>query len=290
MAKILGIIWHLLLLLPCGSPADEIEVKIPEPQSAEDASHDYYYQLLKLALKNSNNTKYKIQIVDGRSVTQGRSAYLLNGKYLDVYWMGTSLKREALFRAIKIPLLKGLLGYRVSIINKEQKSVFAQIDEDSLRAKVACQGQHWPDTEILKRNGFNVIPVARYELMFDLVDINRCDYFPRAIFEGYSELELASQRLSNIDMYDQTILHYPFPIFFFVHKDAVELAQDIEMGLEQAIDNGQFDKLIQNHPVTKHLFPISKWKDKQVVKLTNPFIDQKLNTSNPRYWLKLAEK
>lgn len=288
MAKMLNVFWLLLLLLPNIMVAKDITIRIPGPQSTEDTSHDYYYRLLKLALSNSENNQYNIEVIKADSTTQGRTAHLLNGKFIDVYWMGTSIKREKLFKAIQIPLLKGLLGYRVAIINKSQKKQFAQLDGNALKAKIACQGTHWPDTEILKSNGFMVIPVARYELMFDLVDINRCDYFPRAIFEGYSELEQASKRLSNLAMFDQTMLHYPFPIFFFVHKKAETLAKDIEMGLEKTIDSGEFDQLIRTHPVTKHLFPISKWQKTKLIELTNPLLNKTLNTNDPRYWLDLT--
>lgn len=287
VAKMFIILWFLLLC--CSVYADPVTIRILGPQSAEDTSQDYYHRLLALALNSANDKKYKIQVVDGNSVTQGRTIHLLNGKFIDVYWMGTSIKREKQFKAIRIPLLKGLLGYRVAIINKAQKAQFTQLDAKGLKSKVACQGTHWPDTQILKSNGFSVIPVARYELMFDLVDINRCDYFPRAIFEGYSELQQANKRLANLTMFDDSILHYPFPIFFFVHQDATELAKDIEQGLEKAIDSGEFDKLLRTHSVTKHLFPITKWQGTKLIELTNPFLGKNLDLNNARYWLKLID-
>lgn len=277
----------LIVLLCHPALAESRQIRILGPQSEEDVSQDYFYDLLAAALNKSNTQAYELDKIDGDSLTQGRSLKLLASDQIDVFWMGTSKERELNYQAIKIPLLKGLLGYRVSIIKRSDLPEFRQMSLDQLQKKLACQGEHWPDTKILKFNRFSVVPVARYEFMFDMVSKGRCDYFPRAIFEGYGELQAAQKRLTNLAMFDDIIFHYPFPIYFFVKQQDKELKRAIKLGLETMIDSGEFVQFMQKHKVTQHLFPLSQWKGKTFLQLKNPYLDSQVDTDNSRYWIKL---
>lgn len=269
--------------------SNEIIVRVLSPQSIEDVSQDYYYGLLEKALVNGNGSKYKLKVIDASNLTQGRSMQLLAENFLDVYWMGDSKIREDRFRAIKIPLMKGLLGYRVSIVKKDNLNELTSLSESQFKQKIACQGEHWPDTQILRHNQYVVNPVARYDLMFGMLSKGRCDYFPRAVFEGYGELAVAQQELKNITVLDDVILYYPFPIYFFVNKTNTELGNVIETGLEQMIDSGEFDEFIKTHNVTKHVFPLEKWQKKKIFQLSNPFLPDDTDINNSRYWLRPAK-
>lgn len=285
--RILKSIFIGIVLLSITSLSQAKTVKILGPQSIEDVGQRYFSQLLSLALNQDNSHTYDIQPLILDSVTQGRSVQMLASKHVDVYWMGTSPQREEQFIAVKVPLMRGLLGYRIAIIHQDSLTDFKSLTKSQLQQKLACQGQHWPDTKILERNGFNVMPVAKYESMFSMVAKKRCDYFPRAIFEGYGELQVAQAHSPKLTIYDDVILYYPFPLYFFVRKDTPELAKDIKTGLEAMIDNGQFILYMQQHPITKHLFPIEKWKNKTIIPLTNPLISDKLDRENKRYWFHL---
>ena len=265
--------------------ATEGNLRVLGPQSSEDVSQDYFYKLLGRALSIGSPGKYELQIVDASSLTQGRTLHLLANDYIDVFWMGTSVDREQQFYAIKIPLMRGLLGYRVSIVQEEDLSNFKTLSSKLFKQKTACQGEHWPDSKILSYNKYTVLPVARFDVMFDMVSKGRCDYFPRALFEGYGELAIAQQRLDNLAMLDDIIIHYPFPIYFFVNKENAALGQLIEDGLEQMIDSGEFNSFMQNHEVTEHAFPLDKWQNKQIFKLENPLLPKSTDTSNARYWI-----
>ena len=58
---------------------------------------------------------------------------------------------------IRIPLFKGLFGYRVLLIRKQEQARFDQINTQQDLAKfLGGQGTHWPDTLILQANGLRV--------------------------------------------------------------------------------------------------------------------------------------
>lgn len=265
-------------------------IRILGPQSSEDVTQDYYAQLLIMALKKGSDKSFELELMNAKKITQDRTLHLLANKYLDVYWTGASFAREKKFYAIKIPLVKGLLGYRVSIIRDKDLADFKTLSQDEFKHKIGCQGARWPDTDILKFNGFTVDAVVQYELMFGMVSKSRCDYFPRAIFEGYGELIEAQKKFNNLIMFDDVLLYYPQPIYFFVNKDNEELGLIIKRGLEILIDNGEFERLMKNHPSTSKAFPLERWKKKKVFHLENPLLSEDTNIHNSRYWVTPPKK
>lgn len=260
------------------------DILIIAPKSIYDSTHKYFYSILEKALSNE---KDNINILFSKKMEQGRALIeLKNNRGIDVYWAGTSIERENELRAIKIPLVKGLLGYRVFIINKNKKEIFDKITTiEQLKELEACQGEYWPDTKILENSHFNVLKNINYEAMFLQVNSNRCDYFPRGINEGYSEIEARKSSYPNIMLYDNIIIYYPFPVYFFVSKKNEELALKIENGLLRMIEDGSFDKHMQENVTTKHLFPLSKWQNSKIFKIENPFLSKETNINDSKFWL-----
>lgn len=273
----------LLILIVKVLTANEI-IKIIPPQSQYDASHSYFSTLLEFILKDDRN---KIQIEHTYKMEQGRAlVQLKNNKGIDVYWAGTSLEREKEFNVIKIPLLKGLLGYRVLIINKNNKKLFDDIKNiDDLKKLKACQGKHWPDTDILENSDFKLIKNSNYEAMFLQVLTGRCDYFPRGIHEGYAEVQSRKSVYKDLMIYNDIIIYYPFPMYFFVSKENTDLAKRIENGLLKSIENGTFEQHLRNDAVTKHLFPLSNWQNKKIFAIDNHLLSQSTDFHNKKLWI-----
>ena len=73
----------------------------------------------------------------------------------------------------------------------DQTSTLAELKKLS-----ACQGMHWPDSDILEQAGFKVMRAVKFESMYEMLLAGRCDYFPRSVAEGYAEVEsIAPDRL-----------------------------------------------------------------------------------------------
>lgn len=280
-------LWLFGLLVSWSSQSKNII--IAGQQSNEDTAHAYFVELLNLALaKTRDNSPYQnVIILDSGQTTQGRAIKLLQENIINVYWTGSNKTRESIMLPIKVPLFKGLLGYRISIIKQQDLLDFTNISEARLKQKIACQGEHWPDSDILEANGYHVLRVARFDLMFKMLVQGRCDYFPRAIYEGYGELEKAKLKYPNLIIYDETILQYPFPMYFFTSLDNIELAMQIETGLLKALEDGSLQRLMENHSTTLGIFPLSQWRDRQYFHLVNdslPNVSQFIDTP---LWLTL---
>lgn len=279
--KYLFYVMFYVLALPINA-TDTIRIR--GPQSEFDASHSYYEGLIKLAYEKSGK---KVNIVYSPYMVQARALSELEaGRLLDVYWAGADTARSRQLGVIDIPLIKGLLGFRVFLTHKDNVDKLVQISTvDDLKKLSLCQGLHWPDTDIMLAAGLNVLPNPIYENMFLQTIKKRCDAFPRGINEALSEFKMRQETMPNLALYNDLILYYPFPMYFFTSPQKTELTNLLKSGLEAAIDDGSFDQYIQNHPTTKHLFPLQNWNNVRYIKLENPFLPLNIDTTNTRYWL-----
>ncbi|MCJ8299139.1 MAG: hypothetical protein MJK13_09435, partial [Pseudomonadales bacterium] len=115
--------WFCLLLLAVtvNSFASQSIRTIP-PQSEFDASHSYFIGLLELVLEKTAAQYGPAEVVFSMQMEQGRAfVELEKNAGLDVYWAGTSILREQRLKAIRIPLVKGMLGFRQFVIRKSRR-------------------------------------------------------------------------------------------------------------------------------------------------------------------------
>lgn len=262
-------------------------IRVPGTGSADlDASYGYALGLLKISIQKASLPNQAPSIVHGPSMTQARTLRQIElNKLIDVFWAGTSIQREKKLKAIRIPLLKGLLGYRVSLMHKDIEKEFDSINsKQDITRFSACQGADWPDTDILAAGGFNVVRNTDYKMMFKQANIKRCHFLPLGVYEADAEYLVNKALYPSLRLNKKIIIRYPFPMYFFVNKNNTELEKLITTGLEMAIDDGTFDKYIQESDVTKHLFPLENWINARYINLDNPLLPEDTDTTNPRYW------
>lgn len=276
------------VLLLTGLPAQaEVQVlNIPKARSEYDIAHDYYSKLLLKALQKAANGRELPQLTETLTMEQGRAINeLIKGKLIDVYWLGTDNHKEESLRAIRIPLERGLMGFRKFIITRDMVPTFDKVNTlADLQQLVACQVTHWPDTQILEAAGLRVWDSAVYENLFRQVSAKRCDYFPRGYHEGIAELDQRRHAYPNLVRYESLLLRYPFAVYFFVPQDNEALAQWIEQGLEKMIDDGELLFHMQHHPLTAKIFPLGRDTNVRRIDIPNPLMAKNTDYKNSRYW------
>lgn len=256
-----------------------------KPESVKDQRHKYFVNLLNLALSKTNSQFNTIELkATSRPMQQGRAIMELTlNRNVDVVWTVTSQMREQQLLPIRIPLLKGLLGYRVAIIRAADKDKFADVTSiKTLRKYIAGQGHDWPDTKILAANQINVMTSPTYDGLFAMLQMKRFDFFPRGITEAWQELEM--QRNPKLMIEDNILLYYPSPIYFFVNKMNVNLANRIEKGLKLSIDDGSFEQLFLSEPDHKKMFTSVKIKQRKIITLHNPLLSPLTPLDNKKLW------
>lgn len=261
----------------------ENRVHYPTSQSTYDHRVDYPLKLLNLALSKRDNN-YELSPF-GIGIPQGRALQLLKQEDgLDVVWTMTNKQREKEFLPVRIPIYKGLSGWRLLLIKQQKQAAFRQIfNLNDLRQFIAGQGHDWPDTEILRSNGVSVQSTANYESLFSMLHKERFDFFPRMVTEIWQEVEKRPQ--FNFIVEDSLLLHYPTATYFFVKKMNTKLAEDIEKGLNIAIADGSFNVLF--YTFYKDKVEKSKLAQRRMINLTNTLLPPLTPLNRAELWYEL---
>jgi len=240
----------LALALPPALASAATVVRYPpsEPQGNvghEDPAQYFPVRLLRAALEHSGRD-YLPQPTT-QMMRQNRALVeLQNGRAIEVLWTMTSRQREQDLLPVRVPLDRGLIGWRLLLIRKRDEARFAAIRKAAeLQALEALQGHDWPDTEILRANHYRVQTSSDYAGMFKMLNSGRVDYFPRSVFEVWSEAEAFADQ--GLMVAPGLALHYPSAFYFFVNKKNSVLAADIQRGLEAMLADGSYERLFQEY-------------------------------------------
>ena len=284
-----GVYLGLLLTVVSVAPAVAKEqsarvIRYPEMGSEVDQRNDYFVQMLKLALEKTRGSEGDFQLEPvALNVPQGRILRMLSvGDQVDVLWSMTSRERERYLRPVRIPLTKGLAGYRLLIIRQTDADEFSGIQTaEQLAEQTAGQEEDWPDTQILRHNRLPVT-TSGYLALFTMLHRERIDYIPRAMVEPWAEL--ARRPELNLVVAPNLLLHYPSASYFFVQQDNEALAARLERGLEKALADGSFDRLFYGYPGHQIMFHRSNVHQRRILRLENPLLPEKTPLDRKALW------
>ncbi|MGB3611559.1 MAG: diguanylate cyclase [Cellvibrio sp.] len=259
--------------------ADEKIIRI---NNFSDPNAAYAIDMLRLALRHIEQP-YRLEI-GSQDLTQARvNEEVRIGGELDLAWTSVDAELESKVLPIRIPLFKGLLGYRILIINKHNQAKFDSVETlDDLRQFTFGQGRTWADAAILESNGFKVIKANKYPSLFYMVEGGRFDAFPRGVNEPFGEL--AQRPELELAVEKNLMIAYKMPFYFFVSKNNPELAQDIETGLNRAIANGSFDEAFLSAPAVKDVIEKANMKSRKVFYIDNPTLSKETPLDRKELW------
>ncbi|WP_037988470.1 transporter substrate-binding domain-containing protein [Teredinibacter turnerae] len=262
-------------------PRNEMVVRHPTSNNTYFLQRDrYFLQLLQLALDKSG-TSYRLSPVQLPPMSENRSEKYLQAKRYDVHWMMTNMRHENSLIPVRIPLYKGLIGWRLLLVHREDETDFATITTlAQLKRKLAVHGLDWPDTGILVANGFRLRTSLDWMSLFRLLDTHDVDYFPRSVAEIWQEID--SSPSSNIVVEDSLAVHYYAAYYFFVSKDNAQLAEEIEKGLNAAIADGSFDRLF--NASFANAIARANLPQRRVLTVNNPLLPAKTPVQRKELW------
>ena len=276
-----------LLLIAGQASAALWSITYPRPLSENDLRSEYPVALLTLALEKTG-VKYSLLPSD-RILLQGKALrQLKENREVNVVWSMTDAQREKDLLPIRIPIAKGLIGWRVFLTTKDQLKYFKAVSSmEQLMKMTPVQGEEWPDTKILQANGFNVYTVPEYPQAFSILQSGRARLFPRSVIEVLNELE-SDDLPADIVLEPKLALHYPTAMYFFVNKGNPTLARLIETGLERALEDGSFDALFRS--TYQETLDKLDLEHRTVFELDNPSLTSNTPLQNKKLWLLPARK
>lgn len=280
----------VLLLILAGGAQASLLVVYPRPESEQDVRYQYPYELLHQALEHTRADfgPYELQLSPD---VLNRQRMILELGRLEGRIQITSLvstdELEQQLQPIRIPIDKGLLGYRLLLIRKEDQPRFARIDSlDALKRLRTGLGDTWSVTPAFRNAGFSVVTSSDYEALFAMLAGNRFDAFPRGVDEIGPEWQARHDRLPNLSIEDNLLLYLPAPRYFFTGNTPAgrALAKRIETGLTRMRADGTFDALFDDYRA-KVLKGISL-KGRRLFVLENPVLPPATPLDRTELWWK----
>lgn len=259
------------------------EPTVIKSQTVGNDNDKYAFKMLQLALSYCNG-KYKITSDIANDKTLARTMSEIESGDVDVMWTATDQEKEDKLLPVRIPLYKGLFGYRIFIINKENQSKFANIETLADLKKLSLgQGTSWADTKILEANGLNVVKTMKYPSLMYMVDGGRFDAFPRGVHEPWAEV--INYPKLNLMVEPRIMLVYKMPFYLFVNKNNAGLANDIEQGFNLAISDGSFNKHFYANSAVQKVIENANMRNRKIFELKNPNLPEKTPVDRPELWL-----
>ncbi|MBQ4889900.1 transporter substrate-binding domain-containing protein [Shewanella sp. MMG014] len=205
----------------------------------------YHIELLKMALDKTAAEYPEARVQFTEQVTPGRGLKMLEQGEVNVAFLASSKQREKMFIPIKVPLLQGLLGYRLLYIHQDNQDKFKQVNSANQLSHsfVAGFGSHWADLDVLRHNELPTQEVGTAKSLYRMLQAKRFDYFPRGVSEIWAEKKRLGPDLPDLIIEPNLALVYHLPMYVFVNKQNPELAERIEKGLQRAIVDLSFQEL-----------------------------------------------
>ena len=264
--------------------APGVTVVYPASEMADDVRFDDLTEILRTALKKTV-PEYGPYILKSSGVRMNEARYLAQlraGEIVNVMWSSTSVEKEKEFLTIRIPLRKGILGFRVALIAKNKQ---ARIDEvktvEDLRRLSVGQGVGWGDVKLYQENG---IPVgqADYDSLFKMTAAGRFDLFPRGIGEIFPEYARYAAGNPDLRIEKNLLIYYPWPYYFFFNRRDAALRDRVEAGLRKMLADGSFDAIFWKY--NGKAIEEANLKGRRVIRLKNDLLPKETPLDNPALW------
>ena len=184
---------------------------------------------------------------------------------------------------ILVPADRGVHGYRVFIIRANRQADFDRVRTvEDLRHLVVGQGENWGDVRILQHNRLPVMTAPSYDMLFPMLEARRFDYFSRSVLEAPVEMEAFGSKYPDLVIEKNLLLHYKFPVLFYVSKTAPALAERLKTGLQAMVKDGSLNALFDRYFAAS--LAKLKLKSRRVIELENPYLPSFVPLSQPELW------
>ncbi|MBU2985349.1 hypothetical protein KO528_08300 [Saccharophagus degradans] len=139
--------------------------------------------------------------------------------------LGFATRWESMYNNIEnsnlyyYPYLNRLLGLRQIIVPTSKLADFTNsMSFEEFRALKPGQGAGWPDAEIYKAHGIEVVNAKSYEHLFPMLLLNRFDYVPLSILEIDGVLAQINKSGNTYSVVPNLYIYYPIPVYIRSNK------------------------------------------------------------------------
>ncbi|MGE5452047.1 MAG: amino acid ABC transporter substrate-binding protein [Acidobacteriota bacterium] len=274
--------WAALVLM-AGWPVQAVQPAVVV-YPGDDFRYAEYIAVLRKAL-DETTSDFGPYVMRPASVSMNEPRFLFearSGHLVNVVWSATSKEKEKTLRPIRVPLSKGILGYRILFIHESMQAQFAQVRSlKDLRRFRFCLGPGWGDVPIY-RNAALHVDLAEYDSLLPMVEAGRCDAFSRGINEIFEESQRMPKALSHVAIERRLMLHYPYPFYLFVTPSEENLARRIETGVRRMLGDGAFEQIFSTY--NAEWIRRAKVEQRLIIEMANPDLPPETPSEESGLW------
>jgi len=269
---------------PRAMPGTAFDIVHPRVRTGGEAHAAFALAVLELAMKTAN-VPYTIRQADV-AMERGRAlAELAGGNSINLLWTSMDSRAESGLNVVRIPVNRGLIGYRLFVIRKDRQPEFDRVDNlADLRRLTAGQGLGWVDTDILLDAGLKV-ETSSTDTLFAMTRAGRVDYYPRGLIEAFPEMEARSRTDPELTVEKRLLLKYRSDFIFYVARRDPALASTIERGFTAAYRNGSYLRLFNTHPDIQNALTQARLRERRVIEVDNRYLSAADREIPEEYWM-----
>ena len=276
----------LPVLIGGAAPAGALDsYMIDHNFSRPDFRDRYTLQVLEAALRASS-AKYGPYELTISPLSMERDRLLLEmgaGELVNLSAQISSPDWERKLIPIRIPIDKGLSGYRVSLIDGARQAQFSALAGlPQLKALSLGAGRQWSSTAVFGHAGFDVVPGNSTAGLHGMLAAHRFVHFPRGVEEAVFEQQAYVATFPALAIETSMAIYMPLPRYFFVAPGQRRLALRLEHGMRSLVADGSLDKMF--HATYDGVIDKLALRKRRIYKLDNPFLSAETPLANKAYW------
>lgn len=283
--RLRSLVFWVTIFLSFSAFSAGVKVVYPANQTASDTRFNDLIEILDTALKATvpEFGAYELEpSKDGMNETRYLVELKKGDESVNVAWSSTSVEKEKDFLPLRIPLRKGILGYRVALIAKDKQALIDQVKSiDDLKKLKIGQGLGWGDVKLYESNGLTVA-TSQYDNLFKMTDGGRFDLFPRGISEAFNEYDTYSPKNPNLAIEKNLLIYYPWPYYFFFNSGDIKLKERVEAGIRKMMKDGSFDAIFKKY--NGAAIEKANLKRRRIIKIDNHLLPKETPLNDASLW------
>ncbi len=252
-----------------------------------DKRNEYLWRILKCALDHTQRDWGDYVLTPSNVLYQKRRIYILehNQDSVNVGLFPSQRLLEKRLIPVRIPVDRGMLGYRVLLIRSSEQALFDRVQslEDLKRFRFGLLSS-WEDVPIMEAADQQVVTGSSYPGLFQMLSSGRFDAFSRSSGEILGEFADHQKDLQGVAIEKHILLHYPMPAYFWFpnSEDGRRRAERVRQGLLAMIRDGSYQALFDEQfgEMIKRL----DLDHRLVLELPNPLLGDEDPLDNPVLW------
>ena len=217
-----------------------------------DAHASFGWDVLAAALERTRATHGDYRLTTSTDAAQAlrfRHATRSSNVEVNVVILTISPAWNDILLPVRIPFLRGLLGYRLLVVRRRDLDRFAKINSlaDLRRVSIGSVA-HWLDTAILQDAGLSVVTGSSFDGLFKMMKANRFQALSRGAHQIEGEVaNLAADPDNDLVVEPHLLLHYNLPVYFWFSRDkeGQRRAARVRDGLRSMEADGSLDGMFE---------------------------------------------